>query len=277
MTVDVYVASFFSTHRPISITGPLPAETSISDIDKIFAIRPKSQRKTQDVIYTLSSAVQNLDHHVENQQAAQHEEGVTQRADIIKALTQHNQANGATAQQDGNIQHLDGQPQQTQMRVGGNVKLVIQALARQFRPFNPPPAPTAAPEVEFYPPDQEQAAAEDTQAAALEHDIIRQDPETLLSQHVHREQPQGQQPTKETENENTFFTPSFNYARRTRRGLLLASHILQIREGVRIPGLERVKMYLISVKRQRRLKMKKHKYKKLQRKTRNLRRRQGKI
>jgi hypothetical protein len=36
-------------------------------------------------------------------------------------------------------------------------------------------------------------------------------------------------------------------------------------------------MFAISVKRQRRLKMKKHKFKKLMRKTRNLRQRQGKL
>ena len=215
---------------------------------------------------------------------------MTQRADIIKALTQHNRANGATSQglgqgqHDGNVQHLDGQPGQSQMRVGGNVKLVIQALARQFRPFNPPPAPVAAPEVEFYPAEKEQAIAEDFQSAALEAEIIQQDPETLLAQHIQRDQPQTshvqqaqQPPTTEKSKDNTFFTPSFKHARRSQRGVLLASHIYRIRAGTRIPGLERMKMYLISVKRQRMLKMKKHKYKKLQRKTRNLRRRQGKI
>lgn len=40
------------------------------------------------------------------------------------------------------------------------------------------------------------------------------------------------------------------------------------------PGLSRT-MWAISVKRQRKLKMKKHKYKKLMRRTRNLRRREG--
>lgn len=163
------------------------------------------------------------------------------------------------------------------------MKLVIQALARQFRPFNPPPAPVAAPEVEFYPPEKDAASAEESQASALEAEIVQQDPETLLSQFVQRPQAQiesqqieaAQSATKEQN--NNFFTPSFSYARRSHRGMILARHILDIKEGNRIPGLERVKMYLISVKRQRRLKMKKHKYKKLQRKTRNLRRRQGKI
>ena len=273
---DVYVASFFSTHRPISITGPLPPETSSGDIEKIFQIRPKSQRKTQDVIYTLSSAIQNLEGQTADQQqqaAAQHEEGVSGKADLIKALTQHN--NHATQTGDSSTHHLDGQPQNgAGLRVGGNVKLVIQALARQFRPFNPPPAPIAAPEVEFYPSEQQESRAasstneaipelEDAQAEALEQQIAAQDAQSLEA----------------SSKTNDFFTPSFhNSSRRTHRGSLLARHIPLLKR-IR---LERIKgglreMLLISVKRQRKLKMKKHKLKKLRTKTRNLRRRQGKI
>ena len=40
-----------------------------------------------------------------------------------------------------------------------------------------------------------------------------------------------------------------------------------------VPGMRKPQMRLISVKRQRKLKMKKHKYKKLMKRTRNLRRR----
>lgn len=48
----------------------------------------------------------------------------------------------------------------------------------------------------------------------------------------------------------------------------------RIRQGPqgRVIGLRRRKLYAISVRRQRRLKMKKHKYKKLMRRTRTLRR-----
>ena len=45
----------------------------------------------------------------------------------------------------------------------------------------------------------------------------------------------------------------------------------------RVPMARRPKMILISVRRQRKLKMKKHKYKKLMKRTRNLRRRQDKL
>lgn len=260
---DIYVASFFSTHRPLSISGPLPPESSLEDVDKIFQVRPKSQRKAQDVIYTISSAIQNLDDqtasHQQRIQAGQHEESITQKADLIKALTRHNDA--ATNSTDSNVHHLDGQPQNaTSLHVGGgNVKMVIQALARQFRPFNPPPAPTAVPEVEFFDP---QASEE----ASTKLPVLEQKVEQALR--------------SKADSVNNFFTPSFNMAGRAQRGTLSARHLyekhrFQIRDLRRIGGLR--EMLLISVKRQRRLKMKKHKYKKLQRKTRNLRRRQGKI
>ncbi|KAK5079175.1 hypothetical protein LTR64_002405 [Lithohypha guttulata] len=267
---DVYVASFFSTHRPISISGPLPPETSIEDIEKIFQVRPRNQRRPQDVIYTISNVLQNLDENVatqqQQQQAAQHEEGVTQRADIIKALTQHN--NSATNPADSNVIHLDGQPQQQQqntanLRVPPNVKLVIQALARQFRPFNPPPAPVAAPEVEFYPTEEQEATTTTSRTSTTQTATTTQESAT------------------QEQTANTFFTPSFQQtSRRTHRATLLPRHLRQlhhfrIRDVRRIGGIKEI--LLISVRRQRKLKMKKHKYKKLMRKTRNLRRRQGKI
>lgn len=263
--IDIYVASFFSTHRPISITGPLPPESSLEDIDKIFQVRPKSQRKAQDVIYTISSAIQNLDDqtasHQQRVQAGQQEEGITQKADLIKALTRHNDS--ATNSTDSSVHHLDGQPQSANsIHMGGNVKMVIQALARQFRPFHPPPAPTAVPEVEFFDP---QASGE----SATKLPVLEQKVEQAISSL-----------RTKAESANTFFTPSFDTAGRARRATLSAQHLyekhrFQIRDLRRIGSLR--EMLLISVKRQRRLKMKKHKYKKLQRRTRNLRRRQGKI
>jgi len=48
------------------------------------------------------------------------------------------------------------------------------------------------------------------------------------------------------------------------------------RRGVKSP-VRKPNMLLISVKRQRKLKMKKHKYKKLMKRTRNLRRKLGKL
>lgn len=264
----------------------MPPETSPDNIDKIFALRPKSQRhRTQDVIYTISSAVQQIDEHTasHNQsQTTQHDESVSQRADLIKALTQHN--NTASNPADPNhAQHLDGQPQ-TGLRVPGGVKIAIQALARQFRPFHAPPAPTPAPDVEFFEPETKtpSQAGQTSLLPPLEFEL---DTNTNTSTIEQKEAQLRAYNKASLASLNATYeaafgkirssTEGFVSERRSRRGLLLAKHLQDMLENRRIGQVKR--MELISVRRQRKLKMKKHKYKKLQRKTRNLRRRQGKI
>lgn len=79
--------------------------------------------------------------------------------------------------------------------------------------------------------------------------------------------------------------PFLNRMRQRQQASLQRQHQRQLDQlGERQPvsqrapsshGQARIKMFLISVKRQRKLKMKKHKYKKLMKRTRNLRRRLG--
>lgn len=269
----MYVASFFSTHRPISISGPLPPETQIDDIDKIFQARPKRLRHgPAEVIYTLNSAVQNLEEGVHRGQ--QNEQNmVEQRVDLIKALTQQNNALG-----DGNqTTHLDGQPQRGH---GTNVKVAIQEIARLFRPFHAPPPPVPVSNVDLMSKDSSTKSRQesDRQAGTFELEIQRKDGGKMVLQlnNVNR---------SSTLNSGQFFTsrpimsdptskagitePSNQPARggRLRRGMYVDPR----------RNLRNLKYYAISVKRQRKLKMKKHKYKKLMRKTRNLRRRQDKL
>lgn len=229
------------------------------------------------MIYTLSSAVQNLDDHVHRgqqqgmQQNDQHV--VEQRADIIKALTQHNNAVGDGTQ----ATHLDGQPQRVQ---GSNVKYMIQEIARRFRPFNAPPPPVPAPDVDLLGPEQatEANTGEDMQAGQLELEIERQDGEKMVLQLKnighHPDLQSGQFFTSKpvmSDPESTFniTEPS---AQNSRGGRARRRVYVDPRRTSR-----NLKYYAISVKRQRRLKMKKHKYKKLMRKTRNLRRRQDRL
>lgn len=240
------------------------------------------------MIYTISSAVQQIDEHTasHNQsQTTQHDESVSQRADLIKALTQHNNTAGNPADPN-QAQHLDGQPQ-TGLRVPGGVKIAIQALARQFRPFHAPPAPTPAPDVEFFEPENKtpSKATQTSLLPPLEFELQPQAQQQLkksdnpLIKRIEAEQAAWQAAQKEHASRHLaskFFTSSsYTSQRRSRRGLLLAKHLNEMLENRRIGQVKR--MELISVRRQRKLKMKKHKYKKLQRKTRNLRRRQGKI
>jgi len=270
------VASFFSTHRPLSITGPVLAETSIEAIDKVFQPKSKSKLRpaSQDVIFTLASAVENMDEQIASKRAEHHGQGAEQKAAIIKALVQRND-NSADLNR---THHLDGAPQSINVG-GGQVKLVIQELARRFRPFNVPPPPTPISDAEFDAAEAEaeaEAAAaeagEEMQAKTLEVEIEHQDYDPYIQQVVLNV------PQESHLQNGTFFT-SHGARMAEMEDPTALQEIEDPTYGRRLGGRTRRRpgMYTISVKRQRRLKMKKHKYKKLMRKTRNLRRRLGQI
>ncbi|OAG43239.1 hypothetical protein AYO21_02525 [Fonsecaea monophora] len=285
---DVYVASFFSTHRPMSITGPVPPEASIEAIDKIFQPKPKSRSRnaSQDVIYTLASAVETLDEHISQKQVDQTSHNTAeQKAALIKSLMQRNESPADPSR----THHLDGAPQTIQI-AGGNIKLVIQEMQRRFRPFNVPPVPRPISDAEINASEQQSVRQadkeEEMQAKSLEVEI-EQDHTDPYIQQVATNVPQN---SAELQN-GRFFTsrgapvveienPDASSAlpEIEQQFPLGRSRIIGNRRQVgSIPGRRREGMYAISVKRQRRLKMKKHKYKKLMRKTRNLRRKLGQI
>ncbi|KAB8305029.1 hypothetical protein EYC80_004334 [Monilinia laxa] len=124
------------------------------------------------------------------------------------------------------------------------------AFTRKYTPFSPPPAPV--------PMSTEESLSAGAEAAA-EHE------EALLPQ-------KRTYHTILTINESTDANGEITYTAES--GPIVSedpprSYI----ERRRIHRRERATMWAISVKRQRKLKMKKHKYKKLMRRTRNLRRR----
>ncbi|KAF7503577.1 hypothetical protein GJ744_003605 [Endocarpon pusillum] len=303
---DVFVASFFSNHRPISVTSSVPLSAPEEVFQSIFASRkssPKSKPGTAEVIYTLASVVQNLDSTIAQSQSEpqtqNQQQGQQDRSDLISAITQHNNPNSSNTSEP---QHLDGASQQhLSLRIPNGIKLAIQQIARQIRPFNPPPPPQPISDAQIEAKEAENAAAaaaaeaEEQQAQQLEQQIARQDaPQRLRHSiiNVHERARQRQA--------NRFFTPHTTEMENPAYPSLLhrieeggeddrihydpnASIMNQeelrrrpgrIREGpqAKSAGLRRRKLYAISVKRQRRLKMKKHKYKKLMRRTRTLRR-----
>ncbi|EXJ92073.1 hypothetical protein A1O3_00623 [Capronia epimyces CBS 606.96] len=267
---DIYVASFFSTHRPMSITGPVPPETAIEAIDKMFQPKPKSKARPapHEVIYTLASAVEHLDDQIASKQGDQQMQSAEQKAAIIKALMQRNE-NPADPNR---TVHLDG------VSNGGNVRLVIQEIARRFRPFNVPPPPTPITDAEI---DAAEAAAataeanEEMQARTLQLEIEQQDQDPYIQQVVFNT-------PQESDLQNSGFFTSHGATTLEMEDTRGVQEIQDPTFGGRLGGRRNVirrspGMYAISVKRQRRLKMKKHKYKKLMRKTRNLRRKLGQI
>ncbi len=295
------LAAFFALHRPMSVHAFLPQQSSSEAVDSIFAPKKASGQKPgpSEVMYTLSSAVQSLEGNITQQQQTQQQntQQTPDRTDITVALTQHHNQQTNTTDQN-QPQHLDGQPPQTHVRVPNGVQLMIQEVTRRFRPYNTPPVPVPMADAEIEAGEAAEAG-EEAQAQALEKQIEAQDQPhksprtTQIILEVHQN---GDLQSRK------FFThkaPKLNlqeaYHEQARLEGMVQRRLEELQKveephaqprfGQRIRktpagrerDIRRQKIYAISVKRQRRLKMKKHKYKKLMRKTRNLRRRLDKL
>lgn len=137
------------------------------------------------------------------------------------------------------VQHLDNANE-----------LPRSMFAGKYTPFSPPPAPV--------PMSTEESLAAGAEAAA-EHEQAR-----LPQQRTYH--------TLLTINESTDANGEITYTAES-GPIVSEDPPRSYLERSRIRRRERATMWAISVKRQRKLKMKKHKYKKLMRRTRNLRRR----
>jgi hypothetical protein len=279
----------------MSVTNSIPHEADSKAIDSIFASKKQSSRQgsdAQDVIYTIASAVQKLEGNIaQQQQKSQSQQSHPRRTDITTALTQHH--NQQASQSDPNqTQHLDGQPPQINIRTPKGVQLMIQEVARHFRPYNTPPAPVPMSDADL---DMHEAemVAEEEQARDLEREIENQDQDNTSTS---RQRTLRKFKGNDDLRSRKFFThkaPMVRIKDPRARGALgqdirfpeaeEPSPIGRVRRGgypaqkEREIRIYRPSFYAISVKRQRRLKMKKHKYKKLMRKTRNQRQRLHKV
>ncbi|KAL8802133.1 MAG: hypothetical protein Q9182_003999 [Xanthomendoza sp. 2 TL-2023] len=264
---NVHIASLFSQNRPISLTHPFPTPSTESQFSSIF--ESKAARKTpfQDVIYTLSFAIESLDN-----AAAQHEQHHTgtKRSPSITEMT-----------------HLDGESQYP--------TIDMNELSKHFRPFVPPPPPVPFDEssTALLPPTtpkRRKAVKQRTfsttliiteQAHPNGHKIYQarispiRETHSPLSTRQEEQLPSTIPQTYEDQQDDLveiidITPPSGRQPFRER---------MRNRHQAWEDGLEGKKRQIwraISVKRQRKLKMKKHKYKKLMRRTRNLRRRMDK-
>lgn len=246
------MASLFSLHRPLSVTSAVPVITSPEAFSSIFASRKSGKPQTADVIYTLTSTLSGLESAV-HQQQQQHQQQQKQpngseEGDLRNAVTQASVSNAESSQT-----HLDGVPL-------SNMKQSIQEFAKQFRPFNPPPAPIPMGSEDADIPEQKPTESADGQTVPNRYNAtltIREstNPNGLKTYSAHTS-PLIRIQDEPSQGRSEIHAPSFSPVRYLGR--------LRIR---------RERMHALSVKRQRKLKMKKHKYKKLMRRTRNLRRR----
>lgn len=236
------ISSFFSLHRPISLTSPIPPVATHASFDSLFKARSPTDRKVMmDNIQTLSSGIESLEAALRVQEKQGPEE-------------MHAEAE---------VQHLDGPPQAS-----------MDQLMSRFVPFRPPPAP-----VPF-----DQATESETTSPGLVED-------TLMAATAGKQRAWS---TAVVVTETTDASGKRTYSATTAPMVEISVPPTENRQEVdeieiRQPFLERMRqrqnahnrsrdnlrrpdMLAISVKRQRKLKMKKHKYKKLMKRTRLLRR-----
>ena len=218
---DIAASSFFSLHRPISVTAPFPKPVTPTAFAAIFT--PRTHR-VSDVLSTLSNTVRALDGTAEQDRWGADE---TLRA--------------ALAAEPNDVTHLDGQDA---------IPFPQHILTGRYQPFNAPapPVPMAEDAAPLAPETQAQHRTY-TATLTIEESTSPSGEVTYIAH---------SSPLQDVEEPTT--PTAFRERMRERRMRY---------EEERVGG----EMFAISVKRQRKLKMKKHKYKKLMRRTRNLRRR----
>ncbi|KAL8792951.1 MAG: hypothetical protein Q9195_004448 [Heterodermia aff. obscurata] len=251
---EIHVASFFSIHRPISVTTSVPPPTSETSFSTLFAPRERPKYSTADVIYTLSSAVDGMEN-TNSRNQRQSKMGT----DLHTVVTQASASNADI----GTIRHLDGHQSH-------DVHINLQELAKNFRPFVAPPAPV--------PMGSSRESTTKIQRALPKRRRTTQKSYSTTLTILESTHPNGRKtyqaqtsPIREEPMEEN--VPAIDMPPASRQPFLNRMRERQRRlEEWRDNGPAKGLWRAISVKRQRKLKMKKHKYKKLMRRTRNLRR-----
>ena len=217
-----------------------------------------AERRPEDVIYTLHNTLSPA-----GASASGEEEGV--RWEVLTESQTHNNGN------EGGVKHLD--PTQAQTRLKS-----LEELVAQFKPFAAPPPP-----MPFVDAGLIAGGAQQTKKAGAKKEGRKTFTATITvtectdangqTSYTASSSPIVRLPEPESTNSQH---PPRTRRQRIRQQQLYAAPRWQW--SIRVPptGLRgqrvRESMLLISVKRQRKLKMKKHKYKKLMQRTRVLRR-----
>ncbi|KAI1872071.1 uncharacterized protein JN550_004274 [Neoarthrinium moseri] len=230
------LSTFFSLHRPMSVTQGFPRTVTDDAFAQIFAPRSKSD-KFNDVMSTLSRTVDELEQPMQGLSVSGQQDSAA-----ADALNDH--------MAKIEVRPMDG--------FEGDIQLQLNAMAGQFLPFRPPPAP-----------QPESATAE---TGAQEHQAVEAQPQHRVYKAIftleETTEPNGQVRI-------LAHSPTLVEDDTVPRTFLERMALRQLRrEEVRgRPD----SMMAISVKRQRKLKMKKKKYKKLMKRTRNERRKLDRV
>ncbi|KAK3393568.1 hypothetical protein B0H63DRAFT_516753 [Podospora didyma] len=235
------LSTFFALHRPISVTQLMPKTVTDGAFAEIFSQRSRTSR-VADVLATLNQTVFDL----ENPMA---------QMNLANKDKQHQQLHQQAEQQEAE----DGTAKLTYKRPDGseaNVYVQLNAMSGHFLPHTPPPAPEPHTDAQA---EMEAAAAEemaDQEPQSRVYKAIVTIEETLDADGQYKVVAHSPQLVDEDPQPQSFLERMMH-----RQLRYDASREQQGRN-----------MQAISVKRQKKLKMKKKKYKKLMRRTRNIRR-----
>jgi hypothetical protein len=246
---EIAASAFFSLYRPISVTSSFPKAISEEAFAAIFTPRTRANVRPFDVISTLSSTVNKLEF------AAQQEPWNAETDELRVAIT------AESHHAEGETRHLDQSPAESQIPFPQHI------LSGDYRPFNPPPPPQPM-------SDDQTLAGEPISGTQLRtyrayltiSESTHANGEVTYMAHsspliADIEEPDSADIAEEPNGLPTNFRERMNIRKE------------RYEEFLHRRGEEDAAVWAISVKRQRKLKMKKHKYKKLMRRTRNLRRR----
>ena len=276
--VDLMLSTFFSLHRPLSVTTSIPPPATPERFNTLFASQRQRQasenpwengnsaeRRPEDVIYSLRQTIESL-----NGARDADEDGI--RWEVIQE---------SSSNSDG-VMHLDGTPKSKS----------LDELVAQFRPFKAPPPPQPF-------PDSAEAKEIAKKASQKPKGRPRQKTYTTTitlteslyddGQKTYSAQSSPMMPVPDPQNSTASIQepptrqPFLTRMYRRRLAQTRTAHAsfpqtpaggmsIRRREPSDARQERMQRMYMISVKRQRKLKMKKHKYKKLMKRTRVLRR-----
>ncbi|KAI1647609.1 hypothetical protein F4815DRAFT_496891 [Daldinia loculata] len=230
------LSTFFSLHRPMSVTHSFPRTITDDAFAQIFTPRTKNN-KYADVMSTLSRTVDELEQPMQNLDLDGQQSGET--------ITGHN--GELTRKID--LKHPDG--------TESSVYVQLNAMSGQFLPFRPPPLP------------QNEATAK----AETAHEEVEDVPQHRVYKAMFT--------LEETTDENgqiriVAHSPEVIEEPSAPKTFLERMALRQIRWREEVRG-QSPDMHAISVRRQRKLKMKKKKYKKLMKRTRNIRRKLDRV
>ncbi|KAH7319228.1 hypothetical protein BKA65DRAFT_514046, partial [Rhexocercosporidium sp. MPI-PUGE-AT-0058] len=261
--LQISASDFFSLYRPMSLTHIFPKAVTDEAFASIFAPRTKSN-KTEGVISVLSEIQHDFEEMSRQMSAGGIKISVAQETedawneetdDVRAAITAESYHRKASE-----TKNLDGAPQEGTENL---MDFPPHILSGRYRPFHPPAAPVPIDSIESLAAGKEAVAQ--SQAQEREPEPLHRTYTAMLTI----------EESTDANGDVTYMahsSPLIEDAPRAGPTKFL-ERMQQRRERYRIQRSEENDMLAISVKRQRKLKMKKHKYKKLMRRTRNLRRR----